>query len=249
MNLTESKVATYKKLLENLEKERASLPPGHLIIRGTRYYQRIDGHDRGITRQPKKVQQLARARYIDTLIKIIKNVLNTTPHKIKDFKFPTHQEIINKLPKTFSKLPDDYFKLTHLNDWLSKKHSQNPRYREDLVYPTKSGILVRSKEEILISNTLTDLGIPHKYEAPYQLAGKTIYPDFTLINPYTTKETLWEHHGAFHLENYGLQSHQKLLAYCQSGLIPNDTLIITYPDDIKIPNRLKKIIKNTLKNT
>jgi len=242
MTSIEITVRNYKNLLKELQKERNLLPKGALIIRDTRYYIHEKGKkDRGITRQPRKIAQLARRKYIDVLITVITNYLATPLSEVHQFKFPTHEKIIASLPKAYQSLPDSYFYQTPLITWLQRP-VPSPRHQDSLLYPTKAGFLVRSKEEVLISNTLTDNNIPHKYELLYRVDGFTARPDFTIKNPYTGKTHYWEHHGAFHVEKYGESAHKKIVSYTKSGLILNDTLIITYADDIKTPNRLQEII-------
>ena len=236
----------YKDLLESLKQERKPFPSGSLIIRNKRHYQRISRKDKGITQDRDKVRQLSRKRYIDILIKGITEYLNTPLKDIHQFKFPTHEQIIQTFPPSFQELPDSYFQISTLDAWLSQPFKTNPNNKEALIYPTKQDYKVRSKEEIFITNALTDHNIPHRYEAAYRLGTKTVYPDYTLINRYTGKQFIWEHHGAFHIEKYGKNAHKKIVAYTNNGLLLNDTLIITYDDDIKIKGRLQEIIKNII---
>jgi len=238
-------VKNYQKLLEELKSEQRLLLPGYLIIRGQRYYHRLNGCDRGITRQTEKIIQLARQKYIDVLITIITNYLAAPLSDIHNFRFSTHAEIIASLPNAYQNLPDHYFYQTSLKSWLQQPIPP-PHHEEDLHYPTKAGYFVRSKEEVLISDTLTDNNIPHLYELPYRSGNFITRPDFTIKNPYTGTTSVWEHHGAFHLKQYGEKAHKKILSYTKSGLIVNDTLIITYADDITIPGRLQEIIDTTM---
>jgi ATP-dependent exoDNAse (exonuclease V) alpha subunit len=67
---------------------------------------------------------------------------------------------------------------------------------ERLIHRTKTGVLVRSKSEVIIANILTDLGISYEYEKP--LYSKTNpqdfrLPDFTI--KYEGEEFYWEHLG------------------------------------------------------
>jgi len=241
-------VQNYTKLLEELKREQKLLPQGRLVIRlgGKRYSHHLEGREYGITHEPEKIAQLARSKYVDVLITEFSNYLNTPLKDTHNFRFPTHKEIVASLPAAYQSLPDHYFYQTSSNDWLSQPTNTNPRYSENLAYPTKAGFLVRSKEEVLVSNALADNNIPHKFEVPYKLDGLLIYPDFTIKNPYTGKIHLWEHHGAFHMEKYGEAAHKKIVSYTKDGLTLNDTLIITYSDDIKTPHRLQEIIDTVI---
>lgn len=236
----------YSKLLEDLQSEKKILPQGSLIIRRDRYSHYLKGKEYGITRQAEKIMQLARSKYVDVLIEVIADYLDTPLKDIDKFQFPTHTEIVASLPAAIQKIPDSYFYQTSLESWLNQPTNTNPRYREKCIYPTKAGFLVRSKEEVLISNVLTDNGIPHKYEEAYELGGHIIYPDFTIKNPYTGQQSIWEHNGAFHIEKYGETAHKKIVSYAKNGLILNDTLIITYADDIKMPGRIQEIVDTAI---
>ena len=246
MKVINTAVANYKKLLTELHQEKQLLPRGSLVARKNRYSHYLNGRELGITQQPEKIVQLARSKYVEVLIMELSNYLNTPLKDIHKFTFPTHKKVIASLPKAYQKLPDHYFYQTSLDAWLNQPVNTNPRYLEHLTYPTKSGIFVRSKEEVLISNALTDNGIPHKFEVVHKVGGLHFYPDFTIRNPYTGKQFILEHHGAFHIEKYGETAHKKIVAYNDEGLILNDTLIITYSDDIKTPNRLQEIIDTVI---
>ena len=235
-------VENYTYLLQELKSEWNLLPKGALITRGTQYYVYEKGKkDRGITRQPKKIMQLARRKYVEVLIRSLTDYLASPLKDSHSFNFPTHKEIVTSLPNAYQDLPDTYFYQTSLTSWLQQSIPL-PRYPEARCYPTKAGYLVRSKEEVFISDALTDHGIPHQYELPYQTSNGVFRPDFTIKNPYTGKTIIWEHHGAFHVEKYGESAHRKILSYTKAGLLLNDTLIVTYSDDLKTPNRLEEII-------
>ena len=239
-------IHVYKNLLKNLKQEQESLASGYLIIRDKRYYQRINRCDSGITRNPDLIRQLVRKRYINILIKVITEYLNTPLNDIHQFNFPTHEQIINSLPSAFREFPDSYFQIASLDAWLSKPVKTNPNFKEAIIYPTKGRYKVRSKEEVILSNALVDHNIPHKYEAAYRLGTKTVYPDYTIVNSYTGKQLIWEHLGGFHIENYGEGAHKKIIAYIENGLVLNDTLIITYNADIRTTGRLEEIIKKII---
>ena len=248
MKNTAISAQTYANLLKFLKREHESLPAGYIVIRGKgkRYSQRIDGRDYGITQKTDKIQQLVRKRYVDVLIKEITKYLNTPLKDIHLHKFPTHEEIIRSFPPTVQALPDSYFKLSSLGAWIAEPFIKRSDHKDGLIFPTKSGFYVRSKEEVILANTLFDNNIPFKYEAPFQLGNITVHPDFTLINPYTGKRFIWEHIGAFHIEKYGEKAHRKILAYTQSGLLLNETLIITYASDITTEGRIQALIENII---
>jgi len=67
---------------------------------------------------------------------------------------------------------------------------------ERLIHRTKTGVLVRSKSEVIIANILTDLDMSYEYEKP--LYSKTDPKDFRLPDftvKYEGEEFYWEHLG------------------------------------------------------
>ena len=56
-------------------------------------------------------------------------------------------------------------------------------------------LFVRSKSEAFIASSLSDKGIPFRYECAAKIAGTVIYPDFTIRHPLSGKLCLWEHFG------------------------------------------------------
>ena len=115
-----------------------------------------------------------------------------------------------------------------IRDWRKKKDSQNNAFREKLVHKTKSGIKVRSKSEILIADTLYDLGIEFKYEVRLKFMRETVYPDFEILHPKTYKLIWWEHLGMIDDPEYICKNMEKIIEYGRVGVFPGKTLIITY---------------------
>ena len=68
------------------------------------------------------------------------------------------------------------------------------------VFQTLSGVMVRSKSEVIIANLLTRYGIPFTYEQRLKAGGLTFSPDFTIDWQDTT--FYWEHLGRLDLEDY-----------------------------------------------
>ena len=77
---------------------------------------------------------------------------------------------------------------------MEAPYEKNPFHPEQLIYQTKSGILVRSKSERMIADFLSEHGIPFRYEAKLLIDGKAYYPDFMILCEDDTL-ILWEHFG------------------------------------------------------
>ena len=96
-------------------------------------------------------------------------------------------------------------------------------------YYTDRGERVRSKSEIIIANTLTNEGIPYRYEYPVELRGAgTVYPDFTILHLRQRREILWEHFGIMDDPEYAQRAVGKIYAYMRAGYYPGENLIMTW---------------------
>lgn len=131
----------------------------------------------------------------------------------------------------FSKyLSTDYQSTDELTaQWLSEAYKSNSDYFPlELKHKTYAGVMVRSKSERTIANTLFRYGIPFRYECELVLNGRPIYPDFTILSPVTGKIIYWEHFGVMDKASYREKARHKLEIYEENGIIPSINLITTY---------------------
>ena len=110
---------------------------------------------------------------------------------------------------------------------------------EGLIHRTKRGDLVRSKSEVIIANELLAQSVDrYEYEAPLVLPdGRTLYPDFTVMDDDTGERYYWEHLGLLHNPDYAIRWTRKLDAYRKAEILPHDegggeagVLIVTRDD-------------------
>jgi hypothetical protein len=91
-------------------------------------------------------------------------------------------------------------------------------YPENLIHRTSSGILVRSKSEVIVADTLTRLGIFYEYEEPlYSKKNETDFrlPDFTIA--YEGETWYWEHLGMLSKPSYAEAWERKKAWYQSNG--------------------------------
>lgn len=69
------------------------------------------------------------------------------------------------------------------------------------IHETVSGIMVRSKSEVIIANLLAENGVNFEYELPLRAEGQTYAPDFTIVAA-DGKVFYWEHLGMLDLDDY-----------------------------------------------
>ena len=118
-------------------------------------------------------------------------------------------------------------------------------------YYTKSGLRVRSKSELIITEMLDEEGIPYCYEKPLKLGGKTVHPDFTLLNITERKEVYWEHFGMMDDLEYRNNAFLKMREYENNGMYQFDSVVWTfetykYPINTKTVRSMVKVLREKL---
>lgn len=202
-----------------------NIPKGHLKIRtrdGKNYYSIYhNGKEQGIKKDSPLYSQIASKPLILSQLKILEDNCKTLKIASKNLR-------------------DAGASLVTL-EWISRPNGGNPYKQETLKYKTASGILVRSKSEKLIADFLHSKGIAFKYEAPIEIEGKILYPDFTIIKR-NGEIILWEHLGLTDNNNYFLNAINKIQQYRKAGFKVHKNLICTLEDDIMDDAVLEEII-------
>ena len=90
-----------------------------------------------------------------------------------------------------------------------------------LIHRSSSGLMVRSKSELLIAEAMLDADVDFEYEKPLTLGGVTRYPDFTIEDDITGRKIYWEHLGMLDEERYRIAWEKKLAWYRQHGVEPH----------------------------
>jgi len=89
---------------------------------------------------------------------------------------------------------------------------------ENLIHRTSTNILVRSKSEVIVADTLTRFGISYKYEDPLFATDNTNdfrLPDFTI--KYEGETWYWEHLGMLSVPSYANAWERKRMWYAANG--------------------------------
>lgn len=116
----------------------------------------------------------------------------------------------------------------YIDKWfMAHLGEQNP-FSEKGKYLTNRGEMVRSKSEKILADMFYNYGIPYQYEATFRLRnGRTVYPDFTLLNVRERKTYLWEHFGLASEKEYSDKNLEKIVQYECAGVFVGDNLIIS----------------------
>lgn len=91
------------------------------------------------------------------------------------------------------------------------------------VHATDTGVMVRSKSEVVVANALTAEGVGWEYEHPFVSADDPTdfrLPDFTIEDDATGETILWEHLGMMDRPDYRARWHAKVEWYRGNGVLP-----------------------------
>lgn len=132
--------------------------------------------------------------------------------------------------------PDEQY----IEQWMQQHpENQNP-FPEKGKYKTERGEYVRSKSEKILADLFYKYNIPYQYEPAIKLKnGKTIYPDFVLLNVKERKTIYWEHLGLASDVDYASKNLEKLNIYEKNGIMLGTDLVVSMeteflPLDIKL---------------
>ena len=107
---------------------------------------------------------------------------------------------------------------------LKRKKELHP---EHLTQRTAKGPLVRSKSEVVISNSLFARSIPYLNEPLLAIGNTLLAPDFLIFSPKNASFYLWEHWGLMDKPGYLERNINKMKDYHAAGFTPGNNLIIT----------------------
>ena len=129
-----------------------------------------------------------------------------------------------------------------------RPETEGKYYASHLIHCTAKGVLVRSKSEVIVADTLTRLGISYEYEK--KLLGKSglpndfCLPDFTIS--YEGDTFYWEHLGMLSVPSYREQWERKKAWYKKNGYL--DRLITSEdgPDGSIDSTTIEKIARERI---
>lgn len=139
----------------------------------------------------------------------------------------TVEELVQYANDWYSDTKQRYTDLFEVPNIIEIESGKQKRYFEEkLIHKTTSGIMVRSKSEVIVADILDKLGIDYKYEKTLEIKGKKYIPDFTLS--YQGKNAYLEHLGMLGNTTYNEHWQEKKENYSQAGISEeNGNLIIT----------------------
>lgn len=155
----------------------------------------------------------------------------------------TYELCENKINKIYDSLNDVRKQLIRSNSitveeklrmWETEQYEPYDKYKENKIFETDNGEMVRSKSEVIIANLLRKNSdhLLYKYERPLEIVvngrREIIYPDFTVINIHTGKIKYWEHAGRMDDPKYADDFVQKLNKYNSNNYFIGEQLLYTF---------------------
>ena len=98
-----------QKMLQQKIRELKSLPEGSLVKKNGCYYHYLNGHETGISKNKELIKQLARKRFLENEVKIIRNNLDLQRKFTDKYTELDIKNIIASMPKSYHELPMEYF--------------------------------------------------------------------------------------------------------------------------------------------
>jgi len=253
------------KELQEIDSFLAKAPDGCLqyIKKGTKlyYYQFIKkkdgtGYDKKYLKKSnmKLIKKLAKKRFLINYRKDLLNELEAIDLYLNCRKranmsayehLGDNKELRNLIFSTGTELSD------FVAEWLNEPFTPNPYKREKLIVATNDGTYVRSKSEAMIYNRLKESGLEVIYEKELKIYGKSIYPDFTILNPKTNKIYIYEHFGMLDDLKYFDKFESKIHLYIRNGYVIDNNFFMTketqsMPFDIREVDNIINRIKNDI---
>jgi hypothetical protein len=175
--------------------------------------------------------QLAQKEYDNEVIKAIKEEKKQIEDFLDNWFSKKAEGIYSCLNNKRKQLivPVEETTESFVENWLNKPYVHKGFDANAPHYFTNRGLRVRSKSEIIIANTLDEMHIPFRYEYPVFLHEYgTVNADFTVLNPRTRQEFVWEHFGLMDDSKYSETATKKIMSYEMSGFYPGENLILTW---------------------
>ncbi len=131
----------------------------------------------------------------------------------------------------------------YITEWREHNVGGANTFPKEGKYLTARGELVRSKSEKILADLFEKFDIPYVYEPQIILPnGKSLYPDFALLNVRTRKTVYWEHFGLITDGDYASHALLKVNQFDKMGIEVGKELVISMESD-EIPLDIKQIEK------
>ncbi len=179
----------------------------------------------------KLAYNLAQRDYDEDLLKLAKKRLAHVQAMLKDCESDEMEGVYEKLNPYRKKLvtPRIITNEEYASKWSAVEYEKKSFEEGTAVIMSDKGERVRSKSEKIIADMLQKNGVPYRYEAPLTFKnGRTIHPDFTVLNVTRKQEIYWEHLGMMDNTDYCESALARIEMYQRNKIILGENLIISY---------------------
>lgn len=221
--------------LKRIESMKVDWPQGELICaKNSKHYKWYLSYEGKQTYLPKREEQLAKKlawkKYYCLRKKDLRRELATCYAYMRraEAKGDLVEKMMNNVE--YEHLLGKHIDIANkdLEIWMNSTFERNNSHPENLIVKGTQGKMLRSKSEAIIDKILHMAGIPFRYEAELHLDNIILYPDFTIRHPKTGQFYYWEHFGMMDNPEYVNRACQKVKTYCDNGIVPSISLILTY---------------------
>ena len=262
-DIVKSQLETEKSLWQSFNRAIRQMPPGSLRAKShrsvsTQFYAKLASSPK-LRYLGKNDGQLIEAlkykRFLEEGIRIFDNNIPLMEQFLSTYEPCSYNDIMARVPeafgrKVFSPINDDNVMSHEYNGSPVFTSSENPFHPEHLIHHTTRGLLVRSKSEAFIADTLMDSGFTIYYEKGLELWDssdwpQTVYPDFTI--PLSHDRVIyWEHAGLMGDPGYVRRHNEKVQLYFRNNIYPPKNLIITFdgPNQEFDMRHIRRIVDN-----
>lgn len=224
----ESKIADIRIKLKKLPDENLCCAKNG---NGYKWYSLSKDKPRYIYKKNRKyAEKLALKKYYVLFLQDLEDELKVVDLCLSKYPQEKQVNLLIEHEPEYMKLLSGHFvhSDSNTNSWIYEPYDRNNNYPEGLKFKTNSGIVVRSKSELIIANILSEYKIPFRYECSLNLGGIILYPDFTIMHPKTNHIFYWEHFGMIDNSNYANNTTNKLHTYIANNIYPSINLITSY---------------------
>lgn len=229
-----------KKRLTQSERALSHAPEGYLKCRvrkkGMAFYccKTKNGKEKtvNITTNRPLIKRLFHKKINTLVLQRAEENINILEAVKKKYHPNSYTDIMKELPQSYRNTAKFLGAEDSINQITGKpvQHTYDPEVH---VHETACGLLMRSKSEVIIANTLTKYEIPFDYEKRFPYLNSRGYyyePDFTFCLPNGEKK-IWEHLGLLKMEKYSIRTAEKLSFYQKHGFLIGKNLILTQDDE------------------
>ena len=241
----EDRIQYLAQIKAKIESEYKKMPEGSILVapgrseNSFRYYLRRNPQEKmGIyldSSKGKIKKQYSAKKYYSVLIKEVDDEIKKL-NKIKKmglmdsiiFSFEKINLGVRKLISPINIDDDLYIKM-----WIEEPYERLGFDKNDKSsFYSDRGERMRSKSEVLIANELNRRGVPYKYECPVTTVdGKSLYPDFTILDVKNRREKYWEHLGKMGDMSYVARNIWKIDEYKKMNILLGLDLFLTYENE------------------